>query len=139
VCLIDVDLYGSLSSEHVGYRGGPSQPWVTLSFFDDRTPSPEWFDTTSQYTPASTSNWQYLEDEIDVIRIDANNNSKYAYRLAHAYSRSNEDFYSQPHASMSRDGRYVAFQSNAAYAHTGCPTNFQTSTGCTDVYIIKLR
>lgn len=139
VCLIDIDLYGSLSSEHVGYRGGPSQPWVTLSFFDDRTPSPEWFDTTSQYTPASTSNWQYLEDEIDIIRIDANNNSRYAYRLAHAYSRSNEDFYSQPHASMSRDGRYVAFQSNSAYAHKGCPANFQTSTDCTDVYVIKLH
>lgn len=139
VCLIDIDLYGSLSSEHVGYRGNPSQPWAGVSFFDNRTPSPEWFDSSSNYAAPNSSNWQYLEDEIDVVRIDANNNSGYAYRLAHAYSRSNEDFYSQPHASLSRDGRYIAFQSDSAYAHTGCPADFQTSTGCTDVYVIKIK
>jgi Abnormal spindle-like microcephaly-assoc'd, ASPM-SPD-2-Hydin/Protein of unknown function (DUF1573) len=140
-CLVDIAMYGGqfLSNEHVGYRGGASQPWVTLSFFDDRTLGPEWFDNSGTYTAPNTSNWQYLEDEIDLVRIDANNNPQYLYRLAHAYSRSDEVFYAQPHASMSRDGKYVAFQSNAAYAHTGCPANFQTTTDCTDVYVIQIH
>ena len=139
VCLVDIDLHGSLSNEHVGYRGSASQPWVSLSFFDNRTPSPEWFDNSGNYAAPSPSNWQYLEDEIDLVRIDANNNPQYVYRLAHGYSRSNEDFYAQPHASLSRDGRYAAFQSNAAYVHTGCPANFQSSTGCSDVYVVKVK
>jgi len=139
VCLIDIDLYGSISSWHIGYRGSSAQPWVSVSFFDDRNPSPEWFDTNSNYSAPNSSNWQYLEDEIDLVRIDANNNAKYMYRLAQAHSRSNEDFDGQPHAALSRDGRYVAFQSNSAYAHSGCPANFQTSTNCTDVYVIKVQ
>lgn len=138
-CLIDIDKYGNLSNEHVSYRGNSSQPWVGLSFFDNRTPSPEWFANSSNYVAPSSSNWQYLEDEIDVVRIDANNDSQYAYRLAHAYSRSDEDFYANPRAAISRDGRYVAFDSNMAYARTGCPATSQNTTGCTDVYIIKVR
>src|SRR5438094_1557466 len=133
VCLLD-----NQPSWHVGYRGNANQPWVGLSFFDTRNPSPEWFDKTSNYVAPSGSDGLLYEDEIVVVRIDANNNSNLAYRLARAYSRSNEDFYAQPHAAISRDGKYVAFNSNMAYAHTGCPANFQTSTGCTDVYIISL-
>jgi len=135
VCLLD-----NVPAWHVGYRGNANQPWVGLSFFDSgRTPSPEWFDATSNYTAPTSSTWSLYEDEIIVGRIDANNNSQYVYRLARAYSRSNEDFYAQPHAAISRDGKYIAFNSNMAYAHTGCPANSQTSTGCTDVYVIKIR
>jgi len=135
VCLRD-----QASSLHVGYRGNAQQPWVAVSFFDaGRTPSPEWFDNTGNYAAPTSSSWQLYEDEIVVARIDAANNSNYVYRLARAYSRSNEDFYTQPHAAISRTGKYIAFQSNMAYAHTGCPANFQTSTNCTDVYIIKVQ
>jgi hypothetical protein len=139
VCLVDIDLNGMIAPWHIGYRGNPQQPWVGLSFFDDRSSSPEWFDNSSSYTAPSASNWMLFEDEVVVARIDANNNSKYIYRLARAYSRSDEDFYSTPRAAISRDGRYIAFGSNMAYAHTGCPANFQTTTGCTDVYVIKVQ
>jgi len=135
VCLLD-----NQPSWHVGYRGNQNQPWVGLSFFDGgRTPSPEWFDNTSNYTAAAASTWQLYEDEIVVARIDANNNPTLIYRLARAYSRSNEDFNAQPHAAISRDGTYIAFTSNMAYAHSGCPANFQTATNCTDVFIIKVK
>jgi len=134
VCLLD-----NQPSWHVGYRGNANQPWVGLSFFDTRTPSPEWFDTSTNYAPATSNNWQLYEDEIMMVRIDANNNSKYVYRLALGYSRSEEDFYAQPHAAISRDGKYIAFNSNMAFAHTGCPANFQTTTNCTDVYVIKVQ
>lgn len=139
VCLVDIDYNGQIASWHVGYRGNPQQPWAGISFFDNRTPSPEWFDSSTNYTAPSASNWMLFEDEIDSVRIDANNNSTYVYRLARAYSRSVEDFDGTPRAAISRDGKYIAFDSNMAYAHTGCPANFQTSTNCTDVYIIKIH
>ncbi len=135
VCLLD-----QAPSWHVGYRGNAQQPWVGLSFFDGGpSPSPEWFDNTGNYAAPTSSNWQLYEDEIILARIDTNNNSGKIYRVARAYSRSNEDFYAQPHAAISHDGRYVAFQSNMAYAHTGCPANFQSTTGCTDVYVVKVQ
>ncbi len=134
VCLLD-----QAPSWHVGYRGNAQQPWVGLSFFDNRNPSPEWFDNTGNYAAPTASNWQLYEDEVLVVRVDANNNSNLVYRLARAYSRSNEDFYAQPHAAISRDGHYVAFVSDMAYAHGGCPANFQSATGCTDVYVIKVQ
>lgn len=141
VCLIDIGLHpvDGLAKQHVSYDGNASQPWVGLSFFDDRTDSPEWFDTDSRYTAPSSSNWQYPEDEIDVVRVDAQNDATRFYRLARAYSRSEEDYDANPKAAISRDGKYVAFDSNMAYAHSGCPANFQTPTNCTDVYIVKVK
>jgi hypothetical protein len=134
VCLLD-----NQPSWHVGYRGNPSQPWVGLSFFDQRTSGPEFFDNSSSYSAPSSSNWQLYEDEIIVVRIDANNNPQYVYRLARAYSRSAVDFDAQPHAAISRDGKYIAFNSDMAYAHSGCPSNFQTGTNCSDVYVIEIK
>ena len=124
---------------HVGYRGNAQQPWVGLSFFDNRTPSPEWFDPSPNFAAPSAANWQLYEDEIVLARIDAGNNPSQIYRLARAYSRSDEDFFAQPRAAISRDGRYIAFDSNMAYAHTGCPAGFETPTNCTDVYVIKAQ
>jgi hypothetical protein len=139
VCLYDIDYNNMIEQYHVGYRGNASQPWAGISFFDARSSSPEWFDNNPGYTAPTSSNWMLFEDEIDLMRIDANNNANYVYRLAFAYSRSDEDFDGQPHAAISRDGKYVAFNSNMAYAHTGCPANFQSSTTCTDVYVIKVH
>ncbi len=133
VCLLD-----NPPSWHVGYRGNAQQPWVGLSFFDSRSTSPEWFDNSANYVAPSASTWLLYEDEIMVVRIDANNNSNLMYRLARAYSRSNEDFNATPKAAISRDGRYLAFDSNMAYAHTSCLANMQNGTNCTDVYIISL-
>lgn len=135
VCLLD-----GQPSWHVGYRGNPNQPYVGLSFFDARTTSPEWFDISSgHYTTPTASNWLLYEDEVMMVRIDSNNNSNYSYRLARTYSRSDVDYNAQPHAAISRDGRYIAFDSNMAYAHKGCPANFQTATNCEDVYVIKAK
>jgi len=134
VCLVD-----NQPSWHVGYRGNANQPWVGLSFFDQRSSSPEFFDNSSGYVAPSSSSWLLYEDEIMLVRVDANNNSSNVYRLARGYSRSDEDFNAQPHASISRDGKYIAFGSDMAYAHSGCPANSQTTTGCSDVYIIKVH
>jgi hypothetical protein len=135
VCLLD-----NQPSWHVGYRGNAQQPWVGVSFDDQQTkPNPEWFDTSSNFTAPTSSNWKLYKDEIIAVRIDANNNSNYVYRLARGYSRTDESFTAQLKAAISRDGKYIAFDSNMAYAHTGCPANFQKSGDCTDVYIIKIQ
>jgi hypothetical protein len=139
VCLVDIALNDQIAPWHVGYRGNAQQPWVGLSFFDSRSSSPEWFTNTSNYQAPSASNWMLFEDEIVVVRIDANNNSKYVYRLARTYSRSAVDYNAQPKAAISRDGKYIAFVSNAAFAQSGCPANFQTHTNCEDVYVVKIQ
>jgi hypothetical protein len=135
VCLIDHQ-----PSWHVGYRGNKNQPWVALSFDDQQTrPDPEWFDNNGSYTPPTSSNWALYKDEVMVVRIDANNNSSQVYRLARGYSRTDEDFNAQLKGAISRSGKYIAFDSNMAYAHSGCPANFQSSTNCTDVYVVKVQ
>ena len=136
-CLIDIDEYGSLEQWHVSYRGSTSQPWVALSFFDNRTSTPEWFSTSANYSNPS-SNWLQYEDEILLVRIDAANNSSKIYRLARAYSRSNENYWAQPRAAISRDGKYVIFDSNMAHPG-GCPSGVYDANDCSDVYIIKVQ
>lgn len=128
-CLLD-----KLPGWHVSYRGGPSQPWAVLSFTDKRNPGPELFRGSRGFQEPSTSNWDLYEDEIILARIDG----EVIYRLAHARSRSAEGYGSEPHAAISRDGKYVVFSSNMAHPN-GCPPIMHSAKECTDVYMIKVR
>jgi hypothetical protein len=119
---------------HVSYRGSASQPWAAMSFFDDRKPGPELFDNDRGFQAPSPANWRLYEDEIILARVDGSA----VYRLAHARSRSAEAYWAQPHAAISRDGKYVTFTSNMAYPE-GCPPNTHVPGDCTDVYLIKVR
>lgn len=119
---------------HVSYRGGASQPWAALSFFDERKTGPELFSNDKGYQPPSSSNWLLYEDEIVLARVDGSA----IYRLAHARSRSAEGYWSTPRAAISRDGKYVVFTSNMAYPN-GCPKNERVPGECTDVYLIALN
>jgi hypothetical protein len=128
-CLLD-----NQPSWHISYRGSASQPWAVISFFDDRKPGPELFNDNKQFESPSSKNWQLYEDEIVLVRIDGSA----VYRLAHARSRSAESYWAQPHAVISRDGRYMIFTSNMAYPN-GCPANMHVANECSDVYLIKVR
>jgi len=128
-CLLDHQPY-----LHVSYRGGPSQPWIALSFFDDRKPGPELLFSNSNYEKPSAENWKLYEDEITLAKVDGSA----VYRLAHARSRSSENYWGQPHAAISRDGKYVVFTSNMAF-QGGCPADMHVPDECTDVYLIKIR
>jgi Abnormal spindle-like microcephaly-assoc'd, ASPM-SPD-2-Hydin/Protein of unknown function (DUF1573) len=135
-CLLD-----NQPSWHISYRGGPSQPWIALSFFDTRTPGPEFFSSDANYQAPTGSNWQLYEDEIILARVDAtngNSNNMDIYRLVLARSRSMESYWAQPHATISRDGKYVVFTSNMAHPN-GCPANMHVANECSDVYIIKVH
>jgi hypothetical protein len=129
ICLLDNQPYW-----HISYRGGASQPWIAISFFDSRTPGPEYFSTNSNYQTISTSNWQLYEDEIVLVKVDVSK----VYRLAHARSRSMESYWAQPHGSISRDGKYVLFSSDMAHPN-GCPANMHVANDCSDVYMIKIQ
>jgi hypothetical protein len=134
ICLLD-----NQPPWHISYRGGVSQPWVAISFFDDRPVgpqqfSPELFSNDAHYQPPTSENWELYEDELVVTKIDAST----AHRLAHARSRSNGIYWAQPHAAISRDGKYLSFTSNMAFAN-GCPANMHVSGDCSDVYVIQLQ
>lgn len=128
-CLLDHQPYW-----HVSYRGGTSQPWIALSFFDDRKSGPELLSNNSKYEKPSTDNWKLYEDEIMLATVDGSA----VYRLAHARSRSSESYWGQPHAAISRDGKYVVFTSNMAF-RAGCPADMHVPGECSDVYLIKVR
>ena len=129
ICLLDNQPYW-----HVSYRGSSSQPWTAISFFDYRTPGPEFFNSDSNYRPPTSSNWQLYEDEIVVAKVDASA----VYRLAHARSRSMESYWAEPRAAISRDGKYVVFTSDMANPN-GCPANMHVANECSDVYLIKVQ
>jgi hypothetical protein len=129
ICLLDNQPYW-----HISYRGGASQPWIAISFFDSRTPGPEFFSSDGNYQAISTGNWQLYEDEIVLPKVDGSK----VYRLAHARSRSMESYWAQPHAAISRDGKYVIFSSNMAHPN-GCPANMHVANDCSDVYMIKVQ
>ena len=128
-CLLD-----NQPSWHVSYRGSASQPWVALSFFDDRESGPEFFNRDARFRPPTLANWRLYEDEIVLTSI----NGEKVYRLAHARSRSSENYFAQPHAAISRDGKYVIFNSDMAYPNS-CPPRMHVATECTDVYMIRVR
>ena len=128
-CLLDHQ-----PSWHVSYRGSASQPWAALSFFDDRKSGPEFFDKSQSFEPPSDANWQLYEDEIVLARIDGGA----IFRLAQARSRSAVNYWATPRAAISRDGRYVVFDSNMAHPD-GCPSKMHTPNDCSDVYLIRVR
>src|SRR5204862_6475807 len=101
-------------------------------------PDPELCPNGANYPAPSPSDRALYEDELILAHIDAHNSNPKIYRLAHARSRAMENFGAQPHAAISRDGKYVIFDSNMAHPN-GCSGNWHVSTACTDVYLIKIR
>ncbi|MFL6439694.1 MAG: hypothetical protein ACJ71Q_19135 [Terriglobales bacterium] len=130
ICLLDHPQYW-----HVSYRGSAAQPWAAISFFDARPQGPEFYSNDPNYqVPSTASRWELYEDEIVLAKID----ESAVYRLAHARSRSSEGYWAQPHAAISRDGKYVIFTSTMAYPN-GCPTNMHVAGQCSDVYLIQVQ
>jgi hypothetical protein len=141
------------ASNHFSYRGGPTQPWVTVSFADGRNSGPEWFSNDSAHftSPSTTfvgntappaNSWYPYEGEVVMAKINTNMNIaglaplSTIYRMAQARSRSQENFWVQVTASNSHDGNYIGFNSNMAYTN-GCNSSVQSSNGCSDVYVIS--
>ena len=140
---------GSFPSWHVSYRDSPGG-WVLLTTFDqtDNTdpsnpnlesclpPSPSnhnmpgysCFDTTTPSDLAADwqSRWKAYYEEVVLAKIDGSA----VYRLAHHRSRSGEYYWAAPRGAISRDGKYIVFDSNYDISNTGQPQY-------TDVYLIQ--
>ena len=129
-------------------QNGATEPYLLFSFFDGRSPGPELFNNDSNYvSPVLTSQnctqsatgWCIYEDEIMAIRVDAANTNSSMYRMAYAYSRSHAggNFAAIPSASLSRDGKYVVFNSTMNFNQTGCGT-VGGGNNCVDVFWIQI-
>lgn len=99
---------------HVSYRTRKAAPhgWVIVSMFDSEPcPSYSCFTLSANWA----AQWGLYTEEIIAIRIDGSA----TYRLAHSRSRSAENYWAQPHAAISRDGKWVVFDSNMGNGTTG--------------------
>ena len=71
--------------------------------------------------------WKHFNEEVVLVKID----SSAVFRLAHHRSRSAEYYWAESRAAISRDGRYVIFDSNMNLSDTGL-------NDYTDVYLIRV-
>jgi hypothetical protein len=123
-------LINNIPSWHVSFRDSP-KGWVLLSMFDQSNcPDYSCFDTTSPIHLVSNwqSVWPLYGEELLLVKIDGTS----VYRLAHHRSRSAEYYWAQPHAVISRDGKYVLWDSNFDISSTG-------DANYADVYLIKVQ
>jgi len=119
---------------HVSYRDWPAGGWIVYSAQGDN--NAERFNNDGSYAAPSSGNWNTYDNEILLVRVDSNNDPTKLYRLALAHSRNvGGGFWADPRAAISFDGKYVIFDSNAAWGATGCGS----LTNCTDIYLIKIH
>lgn len=130
-CLIGAPPNPKIPAWEISYRdsaNGTTGKWVLLSMFDQGT-CPDY----SCFFPQDLiSTWQTLWapyfEELVLVKIDGSQ----IYRLGYTWSRSAENYWAIPRASISRDGRYLVFDSNFDISNTG-------SAQYTDVYLIKIQ
>jgi hypothetical protein len=109
------------NANHVSMRDTNAKYWIAHSVDDSGTcPSSSYY---CYNNPTSMSGWRLYTGEI--IIWDGTGNM---VRLAHHRSRSDETFWAQSRAAISRDGKYIAFDSN--FNQSGQGANYA------DVYVI---
>src|SRR5205085_1718073 len=119
-------LINGIPAWHVSYRDS-STGWVALSFFDQGT-CPDYSCFYPQNLPSTWQNsWMHLAEEVILVKIDGSE----VQRLAHHRSRTAEYYWAQSHAAISRDGKYVLFDSNMDISNSG----FASSNQYGDVYL----
>jgi HYDIN/CFA65/VesB family protein len=125
---------GALPGWHVSSRDYPARPWGLYSAqIGPNGSSAEYF-AGQGYVAPSSSNWKPYTNEIVLVRVDNAGGTSQLYRIAwtHARTVAGGDFWQDPRATISWDGRYVLFDSAADFANTGCG-----SIGdCADIYLI---
>ena len=110
-------------STHMSVNNVDGHPWVLVSnteyLVDSAAPAPslpvDWEDL-----------WGVYFNELTLVKLDGSE----IIRLAHHRSRVLDNYYHQPRASLSRDGRYVLFDSNFGLSPI---SNY------TDVYLIDTQ
>ncbi len=120
-------LINGIPAWHVSYRDS-SAGWVALSFFDQGAcPDYSCFSPLN-LSPTWQNSWTHYAEEVVLVKIDGSQ----IQRLAHHRSRTAEYYWAQSHAAISRDGKYVAFDSNMDISNSG----FVSPNQYSDVYLI---
>jgi len=90
----------------VGFHNftSPHSPWVIFTVGDGLNPG------TASYPLSSTwqTDWWFMDNELVAVKIDGTA----AYRLNHHRSRLAGDYWKQPHATPSWDGKYIIYGSD---------------------------
>jgi HYDIN/CFA65/VesB family protein len=130
-CLVDVNW----ADTEISFRdGNAGAGWVFITIFKAGTcPTYSCFDTTSPSHLSSTwaTDWVHFAEEGLLVRIDSNNSTN-KNRLFHTRSRSTEYYWAIPRGAVSRDGKYLVFDTNFDISNTGL-VNY------TDVYLVKVQ
>jgi hypothetical protein len=130
-CLIGAPPNPKIPAWEISYRDSANSStgkWVLLSMFDQGT-CPDY----SCFFPQDLiSTWQTLWapyfEELVLVKVDGSQ----IYRLGYTWSRSAENYWAIPRASISRDGKYLVFDSNFNISNTGFAQY-------TDVYLVKIQ
>jgi hypothetical protein len=122
LCLNDGIQNGGNAS-HNSARDTAAGHWIVFSDDDSGScPSSSYWCFNN---PTNMSGWGLYTGEI-LIWDDLGN----TVRLAHHRSRSDENYWAQTRAAISRDGKYIVFDSNYNQSNTSSGTNY------TDVFVI---
>ena len=122
LCLND-GMQNVANAWHISARDVQSQHWITWSADDSNTcPSSS---TYCFNNPTNTSGWSLYTAEIDLFTSTGT-----IVRLAHHRSRTDENYWAQTRAILSRDGKYVVYDSNYNQSNTSAGSNY------VDVYLI---
>ena len=123
-----------LSGWHISSRDYPQRPWGVYSAQIGPNGSTAEFFVGAGYVGPSSSNWKAFQNEVVMVRVDNNNGSANLYRLTwtHARTMAGGDFWQDPRAAISWDGKYIVFESAAAFASSGCGS----IADCADMYLI---
>jgi hypothetical protein len=120
--VVDHCLITGIPSWHVSYRDSPIGWFAISTFSQGKCPNSACFELTADWN----TGWLKYAEEILLVSIDG----KRIYRMGHTRSRSAGSYWSQPHASLSADARYVVFTSNYGISDTGWGEY-------TDVYVLE--
>jgi hypothetical protein len=120
-------LINGIPAWHVSYRDS-SKGWAAVSFFDSGA-CPDYSCFFPQNLISTWQNlWPHYAEEVILVKIDGSQ----IQRIAHHRSRTAEYYWAQSHAVISRDGKYVAFDSNMDISNSG----FVSPNQYSDVYLV---
>jgi len=130
-CVIGKPPSPGIPSWHISYRDSANSStgkWVLTSMFDQGTCPGDYSCFTSRLAANWTSLWSAYSEELVLAKIDGSQ----VYRLGYTWSRSAENYWAQPHAAISRTGKYMVFDSNFNISNTGF-------SQYSDVYLVKIQ
>ena len=120
-CVIDVPVEFGWD---ISTRDYPIRAWELWSVQGSQAgigPSESCNSSTSDADP-TTGNWNSLANELVLSRVDVNGDYSKVWRLGLTHERGKcggNTFYSDPRASISIDGKYVVYDTNARFGGTG--------------------